>query len=290
MNVCLWLNELESTQTFAWPWSYRESWWSVLTRWWPAPVSPRQISGASLSVCSWRRIFRCPELVTQCHTPGPMVSVRVTGLCLMTNVNTVNVKHNVGCCPMPFEWWIVHGESNEKFFKLVNMWLQRCQTKKEVFYVLLFSCVCLGPAGVNIAVVSEAPGSPGLITGHWVIGDKRLKHSSDWPRHSVNKEVPRVGAEMIFLETKEVFISPRSFGELNLSVDFIFPASCSEGRGGQKGAEKYEKLILGSLITTIKINLQKQGPNTWLMLLLIGCYNKLPSTFGQEECFSNFML
>ena len=45
--------------------------------------------------------------------PGPMVSVRVTGLCLMTNVNTVNVKHNVGCCPMPFEWWIVHGESNE---------------------------------------------------------------------------------------------------------------------------------------------------------------------------------
>ena len=73
----------------------------------------------------------------------------------------------------------------------------------------------------------------------------------------------RVGAKMIFLETKEVFISPRSFGELNLSVDFIFPASCSEeGRGGQKGAEKYEKLILGSLITTIKINLQQQGPNT----------------------------
>ena len=49
----------------------------------------------------------------QCgHTPGPMVSPRVTGLRLMTNVNILNVKHNVTCCPMPFEWWIVHESQN----------------------------------------------------------------------------------------------------------------------------------------------------------------------------------
>ena len=262
MNVCLWLNKLESTQTFAWPWSYRESWWSVLTWWWPAPVSPRQISRASLSTCSWRWIFRCPELVTQCHTPGPHGQCQ--GHRALSNDQCQHSQCQTQCRMLSNAFWVMDCPWGVKwkFWKLVNMWLQRCHTKKEVFYVLLFSCVCLGPAWVNIAVVSEAPGSPGLITGHWVIGDKRLIHSSDWPRYSVNKEVPRVGAEMIFLETKEVFISPRSFGELNLSVDFIFPASCSEGRGGQKGAEKYEKLILGSLITTIKINLQQQGPNT----------------------------
>ena len=43
--------------------------------------------------------------IAQCHhTPAPRVSPRVTSLCLMTNVNIVSVKHNVGCCIMPFEW------------------------------------------------------------------------------------------------------------------------------------------------------------------------------------------
>ena len=99
---------------------------------------------------------------------------------------------------------------------------------------MIEACVCLDPARVNIAVVTEA-GSAGVMTGwsrsHANIGDKRLIQQSDCPGPRVNKEMPRVGAEMIFLETKEVFISPRSFGELNLSVYFIFPAYCSEVRG-----------------------------------------------------------
>ena len=46
------------------------------------------------------------------HPQAPMVSARVTGLRLMTHVNISNVKHNVTCCPMPFEWWIVHESQN----------------------------------------------------------------------------------------------------------------------------------------------------------------------------------
>ena len=82
----------------------------------PLLSHPRQIPGAWVCVSSWRLLFRCPGLVTspgQCgHTPGPPVSARVTGLCLMTNVNILNVKHNVRCCPIPFEWWMVHERQN----------------------------------------------------------------------------------------------------------------------------------------------------------------------------------
>ena len=52
------------------------------------------------------------------------------------------------------------------------------------------------------------------------------------PGLRVNKEMVRVGTEMIFLETKEVFISPRSFVELNLSLDLFFlPNAAREGLG-----------------------------------------------------------
>ena len=124
----------------------------------------------SLSVSSWHWIF----LSSSATPPGPHGQCQ--GHQALSNDQCQHCQCQTQCRMLSHAFWVMDcpWESNEKFLKLVNMWHQRCQTKEEVFYVLLISCVCLGLAWVNIG------------NGQW---GPRVTRANDWPLSHWGQEI-----------------------------------------------------------------------------------------------------
>ena len=106
------------------------------------------------------------------HPRAPMVSTRVT----VSNDQCQHCQCQTQRRMLSHAFWVMDcpWESNEKFLKLVNMWHQRCQTKEEVFYVLLISFVCLCLAWVHIG------------NGQWA---PRVTRGNDWPLSHRGQEI-----------------------------------------------------------------------------------------------------
>ena len=119
----------------------------------------------------------------QCgHTPGPHGQSQ--GHRASSNDQCQHPQCQTQCHMLSNAFWVMDCPWESKFVWYVC--LRRCKTitNKEVFDVkwLRPCCVCLAPARVNIAVVSEAGSARandwGWSPGHANIGDQRLIH---WP-------------------------------------------------------------------------------------------------------------